>query len=341
MQKFITVGLLALVLAFLPANVFADEAPPILKMGMEGSEVKELQELLNSLGYNIEVDGYFGQQTKTIVESFQASFDLESDGVVGKETWEVLEEAKPFITYIIRPGETLSQIARSFDTTISAIKIANGLTSDLIYAGQEIIIPRSWMGGSDENPTSQTIRYRVERGDTLSRISSRFGVSIEEIRQKNSLSGDLIVAGQTLEIPNPGSTSGTGSSTDFIWPASGRITSPFGYRTHPVSGSRQFHSGIDIALSRGTPVKATASGLVTTSGWEGALGRTIIIDHGDGYSSLYAHNESLLVRAGSYVAQGQVIALSGNSGVSTGPHLHFEIIKNGDPVNPLNYLPPR
>ncbi len=343
MQKFIAIGLLALIFAFLPMAVFAEEDPPVLKMGMEGNEVEELQQLLSSLGYNIEVDGHFGQQTKTIVEAFQASFGLGSDGVVGQETWEVLQEAKPFLSYIVIPGDTLSRIAQSFDTTISAIKIANYLSSDRIYAGQEIIIPRSWMGGSDENPSThtQTIRYRVVRGDTLSGISRRFGVSIAEIKAKNNLNSDFIVEGQTLEIPNPGSVSGSSASGDFIWPTRGRITSPFGYRTHPVRGTQQFHSGIDMALSPGTPVMATAGGLVTTSGWEGALGRTIIIDHGDGYSSLYAHNSQLLVKAGAYVVPGQVIALSGNSGVSTGPHLHFEIRKDGEPVNPLNYLPPR
>ncbi len=341
MQKLKTIGFLALIFILLPVVGLAETEQPVLKLGMEGSQVEELQNLLNALGYNIEVDGHFGPQTKTIVEAFQASFYLESDGVVGTETWEVLQEAKPFISYVISPGETLSRIAQSFDTTISAIKIANGLSGDRIYAGQEIIIPRSWMGGGDDNPTAQTIRYRVERGDTLSGISQRFGVSVAEIREKNNMAGDLIVIGQTLEIPNPGSVSGSSGSGNYVWPARGRITSPFGYRTHPVQGTRQFHSGIDIALSRGTPVMATAGGLVTTSGWEGGLGRTIIIDHGDGYSSLYAHNEQLLVRAGAYVVPGQVIALSGNSGVSTGPHLHFEIRKNGEPVDPLRYLPPR
>lgn len=341
MQKTIAISLIALLFAFLPVAVLAEDEVPVLKMGMEGSEVKELQQLFNSLGYNIEVDGHFGQQTKTIVEAFQASFGLGSDGVVGQETWEVLQEAKPFLAYIVMPGDTLSRIAQSFDTTISAIKMANNLSSDRIYAGQEIIIPRSWMGGGDENPSTQTIRYRVVRGDTLSGISRRFGVPIEEIKARNKLTSDFIVEGQALEIPNPGSVSRSSAYGDFIWPARGRITSPFGYRTHPVRGTQQFHSGIDIALSHGTPVMATAGGLVTTSGWEGALGRTIIIDHGDGYCSLYAHNSQLVVRAGAYVAPGQVIALSGNSGVSTGPHLHFEIRKNGEPVNPLNYLPSR
>ncbi|RQD76712.1 MAG: LysM peptidoglycan-binding domain-containing protein [Candidatus Syntrophonatronum acetioxidans] len=130
--------------------------------------------------------------------------------------------------------------------------------------------------------------------------------------------------------PNPSGVIGTGR---FIWPAaSGRITSPFG----PRGGG--FHNGIDIASSRGTPIYAADSGVVTYSGYRGAYGRLVIIDHGNGYSTYYAHNTSNLVTSGQKVSQGQTIATMGVSGNATGSHLHFEIRRNGSPVNPMNYF---
>ena len=129
---------------------------------------------------------------------------------------------------------------------------------------------------------------------------------------------------------------GTGK---IIWPARGRISSPFGWRTHPILKSRRFHSGIDIAIPSGTPVQAADSGVVLISGWNGGYGLFVAIDHGKGISTAYAHNSRLLVKEGDEVTKGQTIALSGSTGWSTGPHLHFEVRENGTPVNPLKYLP--
>jgi len=129
---------------------------------------------------------------------------------------------------------------------------------------------------------------------------------------------------------------GTGK---IIWPARGRISSPFGWRTHPILKSRRFHSGIDIAIPSGTPVQAADSGVVLISGWNGGYGLFVAIDHGKGISTAYAHNSRLLVKEGDEVTKGQTIALSGSTGWSTGPHLHFEVRENGTLVNPLKYLP--
>lgn len=124
----------------------------------------------------------------------------------------------------------------------------------------------------------------------------------------------------------------------MVWPADGRITSPFGYRMHPVLRKWKYHSGIDIAVSSGTPVQAADSGVVILSKWNGGYGNCVIIDHGQGISTLYGHNSVLLVREGETVTKGQVISRSGNTGLSTGPHLHFEVRKDGVPVDPLTYL---
>lgn len=132
-----------------------------------------------------------------------------------------------------------------------------------------------------------------------------------------------------------GYVQGTGQ---LAWPVSGPITSPFGYRFHPIYGREIFHSGIDIGVDEGTPVHAADSGVVVEADWIDGYGNAVIIDHGNGMSTLYGHNSELAVSAGQTVSKGQVIAYAGSTGNSTGPHVHFEVRVNGDPVNPLNYL---
>ena len=123
----------------------------------------------------------------------------------------------------------------------------------------------------------------------------------------------------------------------FIWPCSGNITSRFGYRT--IFGSYSFHSGIDIASSYGTSIRASDGGTVIFSGWQGTYGKLVVIDHGNGYKTYYGHCSSMLVSVGSKVYQGQTIARMGSTGRSTGNHCHFEVRVNGTAVNPLSYLP--
>ena len=130
-----------------------------------------------------------------------------------------------------------------------------------------------------------------------------------------------------------------GGSGAMMWPASGPITSPFGWRTHPIFGTERYHSGIDIGADYGDAVAAADSGVVVSSGWMGGYGNAIIIDHGGGISTLYAHNSELLVEEGARVRKGQTISRVGSTGYSTGPHLHFEVRENGTPVSPMSYLP--
>lgn len=124
----------------------------------------------------------------------------------------------------------------------------------------------------------------------------------------------------------------------MIWPISGPITSEFGWRTHPIFGTARFHSGLDIGGDYGMPIYAAASGTVIYAGWISGYGNAVIIDHGGGVTTLYGHNDSLNVSEGENVAQGQVIAMCGSTGNSTGPHCHFEVRENGEPVSPYGYL---
>jgi len=137
------------------------------------------------------------------------------------------------------------------------------------------------------------------------------------------------------------------ANSKFIKPIAGSITSPFGWRRHPIFGSRRFHTGVDISNSYGTPIKASNGGKVIYSGWYGGYGKVVIIDHGNmdcgsnkgkRFSTLYAHMSSIAVSNGSNVKKGQIIGKEGTTGYSTGPHVHFEVRIDGKPNNPCNFV---
>jgi murein DD-endopeptidase MepM/ murein hydrolase activator NlpD len=131
---------------------------------------------------------------------------------------------------------------------------------------------------------------------------------------------------------------GDGKATGSLqWPVAGPVTSPFDWRIHPIFHVRKFHTGIDIGVGYGTPIHAADGGRVIYATWMTGYGNTTIIDHGSGISTLYAHQSSILISSGS-VTKGQVIGYVGATGYATGPHLHFEVRINGNPVNPLGYL---
>ena len=131
---------------------------------------------------------------------------------------------------------------------------------------------------------------------------------------------------------------GTAPSGKFAWPVAGRITSGFGYRIHPIFRVRRFHLGIDLAAPYGTLVKAADGGQVIQAGYFGGYGNSVMLYHGGGFATWYAHLSSINVSIGQFVQRGQVIGLVGSTGWSTGPHLHFEVRINGAPQNPRAYL---
>ena len=125
---------------------------------------------------------------------------------------------------------------------------------------------------------------------------------------------------------------------NFIWPCCGVITSYAGWRFHPILKTKKYHSGMDIGVDYYTPVKAANRGTVTYAGWMNGYGNVVMIDHGEGLVTLYAHNSSIKCNEGDFVHQGDIIALSGATGWATGPHLHFEVRLHGEIVDPLNYI---
>ena len=127
-------------------------------------------------------------------------------------------------------------------------------------------------------------------------------------------------------------------ATPAGWPVSGSLSSPYGNRSHPVHGEIRFHTGVDISVPPGSEVKATAEGIVSLAGWTENSGIVVVVEHGHGFSTAYAHNQKALVKVGQRIVRGETIALSGSTGISTGPHVHYEIWKNGRHINPTGYL---
>ncbi|ODS49586.1 MAG: peptidase M23 [Halanaerobium sp. 4-GBenrich] len=252
------------------------------------------------------------------------------------------------VYYTVRRGDTLSSIAARRNLPVEEIMNANNLNSDFIKAGQELVLPiidfkavknNSSAKIKEANSSSKQIVHQVQRGDALSSIARLYGTNVDSIRRANNLNGDRIFAGDKLIITDYQRGPVSLERGSLIWPVNGRITSNFGWRVHPIKKTRLFHNGLDIAVPSGTRVKAAAGGKVVHSGWMNGFGYTVIIDHGRGIETLYAHNSKVSVAKGSMVNKGQVVALSGNTGLSTGPHLHFGVLQNEKPLNPKNYLP--
>jgi murein DD-endopeptidase MepM/ murein hydrolase activator NlpD len=224
------------------------------------------------------------------------------------------------------------------------------------------------LDGKQRSP--RMLLHVIRRGETLSEIAASYGISVDAVRRANQLrTSNHVIVGETLRIPPKESTQEivelrqTVKSNDrahvlelqrhverrtpvlaktphgFSWPVQGPLTSPFGERDEVMGGGgTQFHAGIDISVRAGTPVQAAQEGLVVFAGYNGAYGKAVKLDHPNGFSTLYAHNARILVQVGQTVKAGQVICVSGSTGRSTGPHLHFEVHKDGWPVDPLPYL---
>lgn len=169
------------------------------------------------------------------------------------------------------------------------------------------------------------------------------GSAVKERDSAERAYQELLQTSQRIEAMLRRSQSGdrfaAGASGSMIWPASGPITSPFGWRTHPIFGTQRYHTGIDIGADYGDSVLAADGGVVVYADWMGGYGKAVIVDHGNGISTLYAHNSELLVSEGQRVGKGQTVSRIGSTGYSTGPHLHFEVRQNGTPVSPMAYLP--
>lgn len=264
-------------------------------------------------------------------------------------TEQPLQNRSTITYYIVGDGDTISSIAKKFGISVNTVLWSNNLTAfSLIRAGNKLtILPISG------------VTYVVRSGDTVGKIARNFGIEENKIFQYNSIkSANSLVIGQTIIIPggkqipagsttvarvisskannvvavieklvNPRKAPDSGSA--MLWPTVGhRITQYFSWR----------HTGLDIANKVGTPLYAAADGKVEFSGWSNGYGNNIVINHGGGKKTRYAHASKLFVKVGDSVDRGEQIAAMGSTGWSTGPHIHFEVMINGTKYNPLSYI---
>ena len=181
----------------------------------------------------------------------------------------------------------------------------------------------------------EKVRKRKAIIDQMKSDKATIDRQYDEMMAASKQIEDMLRRSSMANAPAGAAASGNGS---MIWPVGGTITSEFGWRTHPITGTQKFHSGIDIGADYGVPIAAAASGTVEYAGWISGYGNTIIINHGGGITTLYGHNQSLAASVGQQVSQGETIAYCGSTGNSTGPHCHFEVRQNGSPVSPYGYL---
>ena len=236
-----------------------------------------------------------------------------------------------FTAYQVRRGDTLSGIAEDFNVSLDTVVSFNGIRS-----------ARSLQPGTLlKIPSMSGILYTAKDGDTASTVAAANGISADRIVDANGLMSDSLEAGRVVFLPDAKLASFTLreiSGDLFMWPARGWITSWYGWRSDPFSGARTFHNGIDIGVDMGTPVHAAMEGTVAEIGYNSSYGNYVLLSHHAGWMSLYGHLTSAAVKSGQRVGVGQLIAYSGNTGYSTGPHLHFSVFKNDRTVNPYNVL---
>lgn len=291
------------------------------------------------------------------------SFDLvevdASEIVSFEEAVEIMKYGEEKITYYeVQPGDSLWTIARDNNMKVSELEEANPeINSTLLQIGQDIRLvkpePALNVKVVYEQTLEETISYPVKyvNTDSLWRGQQKVNepgangkkevtylvTKLNEYTQEKEVINEVVIEEPKTKVVAVGTkllvaSRGGGGTGQLGWPLRGAITSPFGYR------GRSLHTGIDIAGSTGDPIYSAEAGKVIFSGWRGNYGNLLIIDHGDGVTTYYAHCSKLLVGVGKTVSRGDVIARVGSTGRSTGPHLHFEVRINGSPDNPSKYL---
>jgi murein DD-endopeptidase MepM/ murein hydrolase activator NlpD len=255
-----------------------------------------------------------------------------------------LEAERDAASPALRPSEPFAwqyYTAKKGDS-VSKIAAAHSLSMDAVIASNKMSNARGLREGDVLRiPNMNGIPYTITAGDTYENIAEKFNVPMDAILDANDIQTGEMNIGEQIFIPGahmPADALKLALGELFIYPVRGRLSSAFGWRKDPFSGVRSFHKGIDIVADTGTPVKASMDGRVSMVGFSPILGRYVIITHSGGYQTMYAHLNSAQVARGARIKQGEVLGEVGNTGYSTGAHLHFVIYNNGREINPLEQL---
>lgn len=309
--------------------------PSAVKKGQGGGVViydREVDEIIQAYFKNIKENPNKLEEENRLINDTSFN-DSDSEKKPDKKTAvkpEKKDDTIHYVSHTVKEGESLWRIANKYKVPVYTIISANpNKDKEMIHPGETLEIPS--MSG---------VVYHVKKGDTISEIAKKYKLSSHSIMESNAMYKPSIFAGETIFLPNahPVDLMRIVFKHRFIWPVVGRITSGYGMRKHPLNNSMQFHTGIDIGANIGDKIHAAANGVVVYSGDGGTYGNMVILRHKDGYLSIYAHASKLLVKKGQYVKQGQEIARVGVTGLTTGPHLHFEVKKYQNRINPLQAL---
>lgn len=248
--------------------------------------------------------------------------------------------------YVVKDGDSLWSVANAFDLDVNTLFGCNKISdSDILKVGTTIRVPNQ-----------DGIYVKVRPNQTIEKLAKEYSIFPEAIYSANDMKPGATLE-QGAEVFLPGAKvvafveSGKGKAAiarnvkakvsvqrGLGWPVVGKISSSFGWRRDPVRGGRDFHTGLDIRAPRGRAIVAAASGTVVYSGWMGGYGKTIVISHPGGMTTLYGHCSKLVARTGQKVQRGTHIAHVGSTGRSTGNHVHFEVRRGGSLVNPLKAM---
>lgn len=282
-----------------------------------------------------------------IAERFGVEMPVMTDAALlfGSESYPTVADGEPLsmdpsayekirrTEYVVQEGDTISEIAYQFSLDPGTILSMNPIND----------VRRLLPGTTLSIPDRDGQFHSVQPGESLSGIADTYGIEVSAILDANDVESPVLQVGDSLFIP--GVSMGDQDyllaiGELFQWPVrSFTFTSPFGMRVHPISGTWHMHTGIDLANRTGTPIRAAGSGrVVHVENQISNFGKMIIIDHGNGYRTLYAHLDTFGVSWGEYVSTGEQIGTMGSTGRSTGPHLHFSVFRGSQPVDPLSQL---
>lgn len=282
---------------------------------------------------------------ETLLKKTQSNLD-KREKVLHKRLRDIYMHGQISYIEVLVGANSFADFLTRMDLIKRVIKYDYDLISTILQEKQTITNARQELEG-DRSKTEKLTQDAKDKADILKNKKAQQQSLLDKVKNDRATAekayDELMAASKQVEQMILAYTANNsddygGGNGQFIWPISGPITSPFGWRMHPIYGRQIFHSGIDIGGDYGEPVHAAASGTVIFAGWISGYGNAVILSHGGGLQTLYGHNQSLNVSEGQQVSQGDTIAYCGSTGNSTGPHCHFEVRKNGEPVSPLSYL---
>lgn len=262
-----------------------------------------------------------------------AAMAAPGDGVLAADdaASSIVDRGIYYTAYVVKPGDTVGDIAEAFGTSVDGVISFNNIVNTrALRVGQILKIPS--MAG---------ILVTAKAGDTVDSLAAAYSVEADGIIEANGLLSPDLPAEKVVFLPDaklPSFQLREINGDLFRWPVRGWITSRYGWRSDPFTGNRSFHDGIDIGAGLGTVIGAAMEGRVVETGYSSSFGNYVLLSHHSGWMSFYGHMSRIDVKAGQWVGIGQRIGLVGNTGYSTGPHLHFTVFKNGRSMNPTVVL---